>query len=114
MATKKAAKDSKKPGSRRAPAGAAADPTKRGKGPKKGAVGAGRPSKHYREAAKQLLNVPGVRRALLRVLTDPENRNFAALYRHFDERANGREPMAVDARLAGTLRVVLRREVSVS
>lgn len=113
MATKKAAQH-KKASTRRAPAGAAADPAKRGKGPKKGAVGAGRPSKHYREAAKQLLNRPTVQRALLRVLTDPENRNFAALYRHFDERANGREPMAVDARLAGTLRVVLKREVAVS
>lgn len=90
-------------------AGAAAGKN-RGKGPAKGAVGAGRPSEEYRAEARSLLNSPQAKKSVRTVLSDPDNRNFATVYKYLHERAYGREPISAELTVPKGLVVRVVRE----
>lgn len=96
-------------GGKRPPAGAAAGKG-RGKGPAKGAEGAGRPSAAYRDEARRLLNSQGAKASVKAILEDPKNKNFAPLFRFLHERAFGREPLSAELKVPSTLTIRVVRE----
>lgn len=90
--------------------GVAAAGAKRGKGPAKGAEGAGRPSQDYRADARRLLQSPEARASVATILSDPKNKNFAPLFRFLHERAFGREPLSAELKVPSTLTIRVVRE----
>lgn len=96
-------------GKTRSITGAAAG-VNRGKGPKPGAVGAGRPSEMYRDEARKLLQSPEAKASVAAVLCDPKNKNFAPLFKFLHERAYGREPISAELTVPKGLVVRVVRE----
>ena len=72
--------------------------------------GPGRPPNEYKRLLLELLNSAEAIEALRAVLTDPHNRNYAAVRRMVEERAYGKVPQAIDANVGG--RLLLVRDVS--
>ncbi|MBY0490613.1 MAG: hypothetical protein K2R93_12295 [Gemmatimonadaceae bacterium] len=76
--------------------GAAADPAKRGRGPKKGAPNAGRPPNEFREHMRALVSRADVTKALEAVLKSPTHPHFMAAYKMACEFGYGRAVQAVE------------------
>lgn len=80
---------------RRPLAGAAADPRKRGRGPKKGAPNAGRPPDEFKAFMRALVSRAAVCEALASVVGDPRHPDFVKAFKMAAEFGYGRaaQPM---------------------
>ena len=70
--------------------GAAADPAKRGRGPKKGAPNAGRPPDAWKAACRELASRDEMLERLRQVLDDPEHPAWLSALRFVAEQGYGK------------------------
>jgi hypothetical protein len=90
--------------------GIAVDPSLRGKGPKPGAINAGRPRDEWKAWLRQLVDSDETRHAIAAILCDPSHPAFPRTLQWADERGYGKETQALDGTL--TLTVVRRDETA--
>lgn len=97
---------------RRPLAGVAANPALRGqgRGPKPGAINAGRPRDEWKAWLRSLVDSATTRDAIAAILSDPTHPAFPRVLTWADERAWGKEAQSIDGGL--TLTVVRRDETA--
>jgi hypothetical protein len=96
----------------RRPAGIAVNAALRGKGrgPKPGAINAGRPRDEWKAWLRALVDSDTTRQSIAAILTDPTHTAFPRVLAWADERGYGKEIMPIDATVSQL--VVIRRDES--
>jgi hypothetical protein len=76
--------------------GAAADPAKRGRGPQKGAVNAGRPPDAWREACRELASRDEMLDRARQILENPDHAGWLSVWKFLAEQGYGKSPQAAE------------------